>query len=246
MSSQSSQSRTRRRTARWLADPRTLLLASIAVTGLLYALPRSDLFAWPFVLLSTVAHEMGHGLAALLVGGSFHRLEMWSDGSGVAHWSGSLGRFRQATVAAGGLIGPAVAAAVGFAFGRRQRHAQLLLRIVVGLLLLAELLVVRGLFGMTFIALLTLALGYVAFRGSARAAQLTVIFLAVQLALSVFSRGDYLFTAFAATGRGRMPSDVGQMAEALILPFWFWGALCGALSASVLAFGLKAYWQKSG
>jgi membrane-associated phospholipid phosphatase len=67
------------------------------------------------------------------------------------------------------------------------------------------------------------------------------VFLAVQLALSVFSRGDYLFTDVARTGEGTFPSDVANMSSALFLPYWFWGALCGAFSVAVLALGLRAY-----
>ena len=65
--------------------------------------------------------------------------------------------------------------------------------------------------------------------------------VAVQLALSVFSRADYLFTRVAQTATGPMPSDVARIAEALWLPYWFWGVCCGLLSALVLLVALVAY-----
>ena len=74
----------------------------------------------------------------------------------------------------------------------------------------------------------------IVYRGQGWIPRFTLVFLAVQLALSVFSRSDYLFTSVARTGAGPMPSDVAQMASALFLPFWFWGAACGALSLAVL------------
>ena len=40
--------------------------------------------ARPLVLLATLMHELGHGLAALMLGGSFAQLQLWADGSGVA------------------------------------------------------------------------------------------------------------------------------------------------------------------
>ena len=46
-----------------------------------------------------------------------------------------------------------------------------------------------------------------------RLSQTVVLLLAVQLALSVFSRSDYLFTSMALTACGPMPSDVAVMAE---------------------------------
>ena len=73
-------------------------------------------------------------------------------------------------------------------------------------------------------------------------AQFVLALVAVQLALSVFSRADYLFTDSAVTGRGTMPSDVAQLQESLFLPYWHWGLVCGAVSVIVLALGLRSFW----
>ncbi len=222
---------------------RLVLVVSIAVTAVLYLVPYGFYVAYPLMLLSTLAHEMGHGVAALLVGGRFERFLMWPDGSGVAMWSGETAGWRLAFVAAGGLLGPAVAAAVAFAVGRTLRGARNALLVLAVVLALALVLVVRNLFGFFFVAILVLGLSLIARRASAEIAQLVLVFLAVQLALSVFSRGDYLFTPVAETSAGPMPSDVGQMASVLVLPFWVWGAVCGGASVMVLAYGVRAYWR---
>ncbi len=222
---------------------RLVLLVSVALTVALYIVPYGQYLAYPLMLLSTLAHEMGHGVAALFVGGSFHRFEMWPDGSGVAVWSGHVGPLSRAVVAAGGLVGPAVAAAVGFAIGRTVRGARGALIGLAVILLLALLLVVRNLFGLLFVGVVLAGCVLAARKATGEVAQLLLIFLAVQLALSVFSRGDYLFTAVAETGAGTMPSDVGQIASALFLPYWFWGVVCGAVSVAVLLYGIKAYWR---
>ena len=222
---------------------RLVLTASVVLTVLLYVVPYGHVLAYPLMLLSTLAHEMGHGLAALLVGGSFHRFVMWPDGSGMAVWSGDGGALSLAAVAAGGLVGPAVAAAVAFAIGRTVRGARQALVGVAVILALALLLVVRNLFGFLFVAVVLAGCAFAARKASGEVAQLLLVFLAVQLALSVFSRGDYLFTPTAETATGSMPSDVGQMAAALWLPYWFWGLICGALSVAVLIYGIRAYWR---
>ena len=222
---------------------RAVLLVSVGLTALLYAVPYGDVLAYPLMLLSTLAHEMGHGVAALLVGGSFHRFEMWPDGSGVAVWSGEVGPLRRALVAAGGLLGPAVAAAVGFAVGRTIRGARGALTALAAILALALLLVVRNLFGFVFVGVVLGGCFLAARKASGDIAQMVLIFVAVQLALSVFSRGDYLFTPVAETATGVMPSDVGQMASALWLPYWFWGLGCGAVSVLVLIYGLRVFWR---
>jgi hypothetical protein len=71
--------------------------------------------------------------------------------------------------------------------------------------------------------------------------QLIVLFVGVQLALSVFSRSDYLFTSVAITATGNAPSDVARMADALFLPYWLWGLLCGGFSVWVLWRGIRAF-----
>jgi Peptidase M50B-like len=222
---------------------RLMLAVSIAVTAILYLVPYGHYVAYPLMLLSTLAHEMGHGVAAVLVGGRFESFRMWPDGSGVAEWRGNAAGWRLGLVAAGGLLGPAVAAAAAFAAGRTLRGARNALIVLAAVLALALLLVVRNLFGAVFVAILALGLLVVSRRASAEIAQLVLVFLGVQLALSVFSRGDYLFTPAAETGAGLMPSDVGQMEAALVLPFWFWGAVCGGASVLVLAYGVRSYWR---
>ncbi|HEX6861901.1 MAG TPA: M50 family metallopeptidase, partial [Thermoanaerobaculia bacterium] len=49
---------------------RVVLVASAAATLLLYNVPLfGRILARPLILLSTLAHEMGHGLTAMLLGG---------------------------------------------------------------------------------------------------------------------------------------------------------------------------------
>lgn len=227
------------------SGPRTrwVLVGSLVVTALLYVVPYGRWLVYPCTLLSTLAHEMGHGVAALLVGGSFRRLEMWADGSGVAHWRGDVGALGLAVVAMGGLVGPALVAGMAFFFGRTPTGARATLGSVALILLVAELLVVRGVFAFVFVALVATGLVLAARGPSPELCQWVLVFLAVQLALSVFSRGDYLFTPVARTSAGTLPSDVAQIAAALPLPYWFWGGVCAGVSILVLAMGVRAYWR---
>lgn len=220
-----------------------MLLISVVVTLFLYVVPYGDVVGYPLFLMSTLVHEVGHGLTAVLVGGYFDSFQLWSDGSGVASYAAEPSRLRMAAVAAGGLVGPAFAAALIFLLARNHRRAKGLCTASGIFLILLLVWVVRNWFGGFFVltvACLLLAIGWWA---SEEMAQLAVVFLGVQLAMSVFSRGDYLFTPVALTAAGPMPSDVAQMADALFLPYWFWGLGCGTLSALVLIFGLKAYWR---
>ena len=222
--------------------PATLMIASLVVTAALYALPFGRTLAWPLVLLSTLAHELGHGLAAAVLGGRFEALRIYPDASGVATWSGSVSRLAVATIAGAGLVGPALAAFCLLAFGRTPRGARTLLGCAGTALVVVALLVARKTFAFAFILIVAAALIAAATR-SDRLAQIVVVLIAVQLALSVFSRSDYLFTPAAMTAAGPAPSDVSVMASALFLPYWFWGLVCGGLSLALLAAGARRFFR---
>ncbi len=216
------------------------LAGAAALTLALFLVPQLDVVARPLSLLSTVVHELGHGLVALALGGDLHRLYIWSDGSGVAQYSGAFGRFASAATAAGGLLGPPIAALFLFLASRSETAARRGLAVVAVVLFISLLLWVRNLFGMLFVASLCTLLLLLLWKGSARVAQLLSAFVAMQLTLSVFSRADYLFTATAETAQGPGPSDTAQIAEALFLPYWFWGALIAAASLAILWLGLRS------
>ena len=90
----------------------TALLVVVVITLVLYLVPYGATVAWPLVLFSTFVHELGHGLTALAVGGRFESLQVFPDASGVASYAMRPSRFGRAAVAAGGLLGPAIGAAV--------------------------------------------------------------------------------------------------------------------------------------
>lgn len=208
-------------------------------TLLLYLVPFLQPIAYPFMLLSTLVHEMGHGFASLLVGGDFHSFQMWSDGSGVANISGNFGAFARAFIAGAGLVGPAVVAALFFMAVTSEQGARVALALFGIILVLSLVLVVRNLFGVFFVSIIAVLCYFFSLGGGKKYSKIALSFLALQLSLSVFSRSDYLFTDKAITSAGVMPSDVAQMADALLLPYWFWGIVCGLFSLAILAFGVR-------
>ncbi len=214
------------------AKARIILVVSIVVTLLLYVVPYGYYVAYPLLLISTVVHEMGHGVAAWIVGGEFRELHIMKDTSGYAI-TATHGDFANAMVLGGGLIGPAVGAAVSFVMARRATTARVCLVLIGAILAIMEIVVVRNGFGLVFIGILAAVCLGVGLKASAEAAQLVLMIFAVQLALSVFSRSDYLFVQNA----GDKPSDVQQMSNVLGLPYWFWGLACGAIWLIVVTAG---------
>lgn len=222
---------------------RIALGVSAAVTLALYLVPYGQYVVYPLLLISTLVHELGHGIAAVLVGGDFIEFKMWGDGSGVAFHTAPAGGAARAFISAGGLCGPAVAAAAMFAVAPKGQHARYALGFFGAALTLALVLVVRNQFGAIFCGILAASTLAIAVYGGAHLAQVTLLFLAVQLSLSVYSRGDYLFKQWAETAQGRMPSDSQQMAEALGGSYWFWGGACAVFSAVMLLLGAYAFWR---
>jgi hypothetical protein len=233
--------RARSRSASHKPSPLQALVGASLLTLALYFLPHAYLLAWPLILISTLVHELGHGLSALLLGGRFVALYVWPDASGRALYLGDFGRIRHALVAAGGLLGPSLLASALFAAGRHPQSAKRVLGAAALVLLAVELIWVRNVFGAVFVGVLILVLGLLARRASPLVAQIGVVFLAVQLALSVFSRSDYLFMRTAVTAGGVGPSDTGQISEALYLPYWFWGGLIALASLLLLWHGLRRF-----
>jgi hypothetical protein len=217
------------------------LLIAVAATVILYVIPYGHLIGYPLVLVSTIAHEMGHGIAGVLVGGHFDSFVVGADASGLAHIDGYHGHFAEAFVSAGGLCGPACVALLCFLAARSPRLSRIAVLVAGGFLAFSLLWVVRNFFGWIAVGTLAAALLGLGLRARPETVQTVLVFLAVQLSLSVFSRGDYLFMETARTGAGNYPSDVANMSTALFLPYWFWGALCGAFSVAVLALGVRAY-----
>src|SRR5262245_22852476 len=102
---------------------RTALILGVVFSVAVSALPQPyyGWIAWPLMFFLTFFHEMGHGVAALLGGGSFHSFVMYADGSGVAQTSSSGGALVSAFISAGGLVGFVVVAGFLFWLGRREK-----------------------------------------------------------------------------------------------------------------------------
>ena len=220
-----------------------VLLGSVAITLAIFLLPSPEHTWWllaPFRWLHIYVHEYGHGMAALLSGGSFDSFELYTQ-SGLAH-TAVHSALAHAFVCAGGLCGPAVVGGLFLACGRRPRLARIALGLFGGFMAVSLLLWTRTAFGWGFgaaVAVISLA---IALRGQATLAQTALVFVGVQLALSVYTGGGYLFTQAVTIQNGyRGPSDVQVMAEALGGPYWLWGALCAGFSVVALAAGLWVY-----
>jgi len=223
------------------------LIGAAIATVVLWQFPWGNYILYPFSILATWFHEMGHGVTALLLGGDFRQLQLFPDGSGVATHSGSLffGRIGRALVAAGGPIGPAIAGSAFILSSRRYKTVHYCLMGLGCALMISVLLWVRSLFGIFAISLWGLTLLVMAFRAPHWLQGWTIQFLGVQAAISTYQQRGYLFMNQAVIGGRPIVSDTGQIAQQLFLPHWFWAGLIILLSVLLLAQSLRLAYRET-
>ncbi|MBH8556401.1 M50 family metallopeptidase [Nostocaceae cyanobacterium CENA357] len=216
----------------------TWLTGAAIATILLWQVPGGDYILYPFTILATWFHEMGHGLMALILGGQFQKLQIFSSGSGVATYgiSRSWGTIGPALVAAAGPMGPPLAGAALILASRSFKAASLSLKILGSFLLLSTVIWVRSLFGLVAIPLLGLIILGISLKAPRWMQGFAIQFLGVQACISTYHQLNYLFS-YSAGPLGL--SDTGQMQQYLFLPYWFWGGLMAIASLVILVQSLR-------
>jgi hypothetical protein len=214
---------------------RLALLFGIALASiLLWQTALGGLILYPFTILATWFHEMGHGLAAMVTGRGFERLVIFSDGSGFAESlrPGDGYRTIDALIAASGPLGPAIAGALLIAASRSAAATRHALAVLGAALILSTLIWVRSLAGWLVLPALGAAILALALRGPPSWRDFVIQLLGVQACISVWRQFDYLFSPGGQVGGQLQRSDTGAIADALFLPYWVWGAI---ISAAILA-----------
>ena len=219
-------------------NSRQHLLLATALIVIVWQLPYGNMLLYPLTLLATYTHELGHGLTALLCGEGFQSLVLHADGSGLATWYGNSGRIASALIASGGLVGPTVAGVALLLLSDSPRNARRMLVVMSALVLVSVVLWLRNPFGIVFMLAVATVFALAAKILGDQGAFLFLHVVAVTLCLSWFRDLSYMFSSSAIVGGRLMPSDSEQIANALWLPYWFWGALIAAISISLTALGI--------
>jgi len=219
----------------------TLIGLAALTTVLLGTLPWLGLLNYPFRLLLTIVHELGHGLAALLTGGRFLSFVIYPNGAGLAHTAGGW----RLVVIPAGYLGVALFGATLIVLGRSHRWARTALA-VIGLLMMVLSLRygLPAIFSTDFLSGLLTTVSGVIFGGlflwvAMKATPGWIIFLihliAIQAVLTAFSD---LFGLMGLSARFlAMPaSDARSMAELTFIPALVWAGLW-ALEALALIGG---------
>lgn len=206
---------------------------------IIWQIPSGKFILYPFTILGTWFHEMGHGLAAILLGGNFIRLELFPDGSGVATYSGNLflGDLGKAIVAAAGPLGPTFFGVILIISTRKPELAKFVLIFLSVLLIISLLLWIRPVFAFGFISILLFSILFflVSLSKNIKLQIAFVSFLGVQSIISVYTSLDYLFSPYGDL----MRSDTYVIQEILLLPYWFWGGVIVLISALAFIYSFR-------
>jgi hypothetical protein len=219
------------------------------LTIVLWNIPGGGLILYPFTLLGTWFHEMAHGIAAILMGGSFKELVIFPDGSGYAQFSYTslfLGGIGKSIVAAAGPIGPSIAGAAFVMASVNKKTTEWVLYLFSLLLIISALIWVRPIISWGFLIVLIFAVvaTLVSLKANERFKTLTLQFLAVQAFISVYQSIGYLFSTGATVDGSPNMSDTQVIADNLFLPYWFWGASILAINIWMIYISLKYYFNK--
>jgi hypothetical protein len=217
-----------------------LVIAGLVVT-MLPALPFGQYLAYPFFILTTWFHEMGHGLTALALGQHFEQLLIFPNGSGVAEnqLAGDAPRYFQAAIAAGGPLAPAAAGAGLIVASAHPRAWRPVMALVAAAILASTIIWVRSATGWWALSLATVIIGVTAWRGSPAFLRFALQFLGLMGALSALSDWRYLFTEQVVLGGQAMLSDTGAISAVVGMPHWLWAGVLLLISATMIGAALK-------
>jgi hypothetical protein len=227
--------------------PRTrLILVALGLWLVGHLVPYGEVILYPFTLLTTWVHETGHGLTAIICGGSFIKLQIYGDASGVAFTTAAT-EARHAWVALGGLLAPPLLGAAVLALVHGPRSARVFLGGLAAAMLASAIIWVRSPVGLVSVPLTALALGALAWRASAAHPERKVLLvqaIGVMLAADTLTRMvSYVFMKQVTVNGVVSPSDIATVAHGFGGPQLVWGIIVTIIAVGLLALGLWRAWR---
>lgn len=231
----------------------TLTLIGLAglATLLIAFVPGLGWLDYPFRLLLTIVHELGHGLAALLTGGEFLRFVIFPNGAGLAYTAGG---WRWLIIPAG-YVGVALFGALLIALGRNHRWSRVSMGVMGGAMVLLSLrYALPSMFstdpGSGFLTALSgLVFGSFFVWIAIKATPGWIVFLlhlvAIQAGLTAFSD---LSTLMGLSLRffNAPANDAQSMAELTFIPAVVWAVLWAIVAVVLIGGAIWVTWVKGG
>ena len=231
-------------------QPLTLIGLAALASLLIAILPVIGILNYPFRLLLTIVHELGHGLAALLTGGEFIRFVVFPNGAGLAYTAGGWGPL----VTSAGYLAVAVFGAALILLGRNLRWSRIALGVIGGVMLAFSLRYgLPSIFsaGHTLSGLLTTFAGvifgafflWVALKAAAGWIIFLLHLIAIQAGLTALSD---LFGLIGLSTRffNAPANDAQSMAEMTFIPAVVWAILWVVIAVVLIGGAIWLTWLK--
>lgn len=217
-----------------------ILLA--VVTVVIWRFPIGYYILYPFTIMGTWFHEMGHGIMAMCMGANFTHLEIFPNGSGLAHYrytdlylNKNLAR---GLIASAGLMGPPVVGAILILMSKSFKKSTVILYVLSIAMLLSVAIWVRTPVGIVVISLLGAILLLIAVKGGSIFKQLIVQIIGLLACVDTYKQIDYLFMKDVVVDGKASLSDTGSIAANLGMTYWFWAVLIAVASFCLLLYSL--------
>lgn len=221
------------------------LLLCLVVLIVLENVPYGNYVLYPFTFFSTWVHEMGHGLAAIVVGGRIDTLYIYEDGSGLAYTTipnadGVYYPLKRAFVSSGGFSFTAIVGGIMLLFRWTKLGPKIGLISIGSLMLLSCALWVRNTFAIIMlitmgVSLIVLALVMKVGKGLGT----VYAFLAGACCLNAVVAVHRLFESdeISVNGSDR-DSDAETVSSYIGMPYQFWAATWFLQSLAMFGLGL--------
>lgn len=231
------------------SSQQTLTLIGLAgLTSLLLVMvPVLRLLNYPFRLLLTMVHELGHGLAALLTGGHFVRFVVFANGSGLAYTAGG---WRFAVIPAG-YMGLALFGAGLIMLGRSHRWGRTAMAVIGGgMLVMSVRYGMPSIFSADWLSGILTTVSGIVFGGiflwvAVKAAPGWIVYLlhlvAIQAGLTAFSD---VFTLIGLSTRffDAPANDAQSMAQLTFIPAFVWAGLWAVMAVVLIGGAIWRTW----
>jgi hypothetical protein len=221
-----------------LRPHQTAIVAAILAAALAWVVPVLQPFLLPLLYLNTHLHELAHAIAGVATGGTPDYIHVYANGSGVTPTRGG----NVLALASAGYLGAALMGAAMIYFGRTERGAHTVLRVIAVMLAIGMVLWVKGdtvgvISGIGWVVVL---FGLSRF-GKGMPLLFATQFLGLQQCLNAI-QSVYMLLKISAFTSGH--SDAMILQQHTRVPAIVWATLWCAFSLLMIGLTLRKAWRE--
>ncbi|MFN3782102.1 MAG: M50 family metallopeptidase, partial [Candidatus Kapaibacteriota bacterium] len=198
-----------------IKTPMIISISLFALNFIVFQIQPLRIVLYPFIILSTWFHEMGHGICSLILGGEFLYLQIFADGSGIAYVSStnSLGNVGSALVALSGPLFPPILGYVFIVSSKNLNFNRLILFLLSVAIFISNLIWVRSTFGFIFLMIMSIIIFLISLSNNKSLQFYISQVVSIQSFMSVYFSIGYLFSSYGDINQSSLYSDTENVAR---------------------------------